>query len=75
MKQFELEQSILDCWHVTDDIDLLYHNVMENNMSVDDIANTLLGIKHLYNMRFNKCWNDFEGTIEEYRMRLKNNEM
>lgn len=61
--RFDVEQGILSCWHVTDDIDLLYKQVMDGNPSTDDIANVLLGIKTIYNMRFNNLFEDFEETI------------
>lgn len=61
--RFDVEQGILSCWHVTDDIDLLYKQVMEGDPTTDDIANTLLGIKHIYSMRFNNLFNDFEQSI------------
>jgi hypothetical protein len=63
MDRFDLEQSILQCWNVCDDIDLLYENVMEKDMSVDDIANALLGMKTLYQMKFDKCFNCFETLV------------
>lgn len=65
--RFELEQDILTCWNVTGDIDLLYTNVMERDMTKDEIANVLLGMKSIYEMKFNKAWDSFERTIEEMR--------
>lgn len=55
----DLEENIMNCWHIIDDIDLLYENVM-SDMSADNIASVLLGLKHLYQMRFDKCFNSFE---------------
>ena len=49
---FDLEQEIMKTWHVVDDIQLLNENVMETDMSTDDIANALLGLENIYNMRF-----------------------
>lgn len=67
--RFDLEQNILKCWNVTEDIDLLYENVMENDdMSKDDIANTLLGMKQLYEMKFNKLWDNFEILVSEKKL-------
>ena len=62
--RFDLEQEIMNCWNVTDDIDLLYENVLEKEMSVDDIANALLGMKTLYQMKFEKCFETFETVIK-----------
>jgi hypothetical protein len=57
-KMFDLEQSILDCWRVTNDVELVYDNF--DSMSKDEVLNALLGIKQLYELKFNKAWNDFE---------------
>lgn len=73
MKIFDLEQAILGCWHVTDDIELLYERIGDstdfqgmNPKHVDDIMNILLGLREVYDMRFNKCWSIFEETTKEY---------
>ena len=66
MKIFDLEQEIMKAWHVVDDIQLLNENVMETNMSTDDIANVLLGLESIYNMRFQKVFNMFEDLCKEY---------
>lgn len=67
--RFDLEQNIMRCWNVTEDIDLLYENVMENSdMTTDDIANALLGMKQLYDMKFEKLWSNFETLIREKKL-------
>lgn len=62
--RFDLEQEILQCWSVTSDIHLLFESVMEREMNQDQIANVLLGIKELYELKFNKCFNTFERLVE-----------
>lgn len=66
--RFDLEQGILKCWNITDDIYLLYENVMESEMSKDDIANTLLGIHKLYEMKFEKLFANFETLVQEKKL-------
>lgn len=61
--RFDLEQQILDVWKVTDDIELVYKNTMDRDMSKDEIANVLLGIKSLYELKFNQLWDTFESCI------------
>lgn len=73
MKIFDLEQEIMKAWHVVDDIDLLYENVIETDMSTDDIANVLLGLESVYNMRFQKLFNTFEDICKEYHAMRKEN--
>ena len=61
--RFDLEQNILDCWKITDDIDLLFRNVMEEELDKDKIANALLGLQTIYSMRFEQLWQTFENLV------------
>lgn len=64
---FALEQAILDCWHVTSDIKLIYDN--SESLTEDQLANALLGLKELYELKFNHLWNEFEHAVEQTRTR------
>lgn len=66
--RFDLEQNIMNCWNVTEDMHLLYENVMENDLTTDQIANALLGIHQLYEMKFNKLFQNFEKLIKEKKL-------
>ena len=61
--RFDLEQNILDCWKITDDINLLYRNVMEEELDKDKISNVLLGLQAIYGMRFEQMWETFETVV------------
>lgn len=63
--RFDLEQEIMQCWNVVDDINLLYENVsnMNNFEKQDEIANFLLGIKTIYNARFEQMFKTFEDCL------------
>lgn len=56
----DFEQQLLTCWNVTSDIDMLYEGVMESDLTTDQIANALLGLKEMYELRFDKCFRTFE---------------
>jgi len=60
--RFDLEQQLLDAWKVTDDIQLAYELSMEGN-DPDQLANLLLGLKTLYDIKFNKLWDTFESCV------------
>lgn len=73
--RFDLEQDIMLCWSVVDDVDLLMESVVDNPKyaavpakSVDDISNALMGIKELYNLRFERLWETFlqSHNLNEY---------
>ncbi len=62
--RFDLEQEILNCWRVVDDLKILYENVLENsNLDKDEVANILIGLSQLYEMRFEKTFHIFEECI------------
>jgi hypothetical protein len=73
MTQFDLEQAIIRLWGTDEDIELLYASVMEKNPSKDDIANALLGLKTIIQLRGEKCFELFETfTREHYELRKQN---
>jgi hypothetical protein len=69
---FDLEQSIMKCWNVVDDLDLLYKQSMDRQkpFTEDEWANLLLGMKELYQLKFEECFSEFEkicGDFHKYR--------
>lgn len=60
---FDLEQAILDCWHVTTDIEHVYR--ASERMTDDQIQNVLIGMKELYEIKFNHMWNEFERFLKD----------
>lgn len=76
-KIFDLEQEILQCWRVTDDIDLTTSWFVEDPKwegmdpaLTDALMNKYFGIKELYELRFDKLFKTFEEVCTEYhRMR------
>ena len=63
--RFDLEQQIMDCWGVIDDIKILSEHVMEDDdADTDSIANTLIGIERLYRLKFEKLFRTFETAIK-----------
>ena len=63
--RFDLEQGIMKCWNITDDIDLLCEGVLENEMSQDDISNVLIGLKALYDIKFDRLFRQFEELLAQ----------
>ena len=62
--RFDLEQQIMACWNVTSDIETLFEGVIESDMTPDQIANILLGMKQLYELKFDKMFRTFEQLIQ-----------
>ena len=68
--RFDLEQHIMECWNVTSDVDMLLEAILDSprfsDMPAeysDRIANMLLGMKELYEMRFERLFKTFEDCI------------
>jgi hypothetical protein len=63
--RFDLEQEIMECWNITSDLQDVYRYVMEgdsemNTVQRDRVANLLLGLSELYELKFNKAFRTFE---------------
>jgi len=59
---FRLEERIMDCWRVVDDIKVIYEEHLDSpeQMSEDEMANILLGLSTLYNRKFDRLFTEFE---------------
>ena len=67
--RFDLEQHILKCWNITEDINLLNYNVLEKDMSKDEISNYLLGLKTIYECKFSELFDTFGELIEKGKIK------
>lgn len=65
VNRFDLEQQIMACWSVCEDIDTLYKQLDLREMSQGEIENCLLGLKTLYQMKFEQLFAMFEDMIKE----------
>ncbi len=59
--RFHLEQEIMDCWGVTDDIQTIIDHC--EDLTEDQLMNNLIGIKELYDLKFRTMFDTFEGLI------------
>lgn len=67
---FDMEQQVMTCWSVCEDLGTLYEGVLDQDMDQDKIANCLLGMKELYQLKFEKLWDHFEQVTREiYQLR------
>lgn len=81
MKIFDLEQSLMSCWQIIDDLELLAAYIYDDEFfqgidpkHADFLHNKLSGLKDVYEMRFNKQWADFESMTKEYHNARKSGE-
>lgn len=59
--RFDLEQNIMQCWNVCDDIQLLLDSWDE--LDEDGKQNYLIGLKQMYQLKFERTWNTFESCV------------
>jgi hypothetical protein len=67
--RFDLEQQILNCWNIIEDIKLLDKSVLEGkieggSLTHDEISNYLLGLETIYNMKFEQMFATFSDLIK-----------
>ena len=70
MKVNDLEDKIMSVWSTAEDIDTFLYRYSDSpaaEMSEDDIANTLLGIKALHEQRCQRLWDAFEEVLKSNR--------
>jgi hypothetical protein len=61
--RFDLEQQIMNCWHIIDDVKILNEYVLESDLTKDQISNALLGLEEIYQMKFDKLFRTFEELV------------
>ena len=77
-KIFDLEQRIMNCWSLVDDVKLVAEKIgddpaMEDIPAkhVDTLQNLLLGLECIYQLKFERLFSDFEDVCRVYHQRGK----
>lgn len=75
---FDLEQQIMQCWNVVDDIKLIYTSVCDDPFysgmqpeHEDKLANLMLGMSELYALKFDQMFKTFEKVCADYHSARK----
>jgi hypothetical protein len=71
--RFDLEQQIMNCWNIIEDIKLLNLYVLEGKpeggeMTTDDISNYLLGLETIYGLKFDQLFNIFSTLVHDKKI-------
>jgi hypothetical protein len=56
----ELEERIMECWSILDHIDTTLQIVDRTDGDIDAVSNALIGIKQLYQTKFEMLFETFE---------------
>ena len=76
--RFDLEQAIMNAWATSEDLDLVYHNTDNLNLTskdADTIQNQMLGLKYLFELRMEKVWSIFEDMIKDEQFKSLNDDV
>ena len=67
--RFNLEAEIMSVWNTKDDLESITSRMMDDPdpMSEDAIANVLIGLSELHDIRCKKLFNVFEVMVKERR--------
>ena len=78
---FSLEQQIMQCWQVVDDVDTVTKWFVDSPewegmdpKLCDALMNKYFAIKELYDLKFDEMWHTFENVCKEYHKREVNDE-
>lgn len=65
-KPYELEEKIMDCWSVCNDLKTAYTQICdgEREPTIDEITNALMGMEQLYNWKFEQLFFIFEQILK-----------
>jgi len=68
--RFDLEQQIMTCWNIIDDIKLLNIGVLEGKpdgteLTTDDVSNYLMGLEAIYGLKFEQMFNTFSTLVNQ----------
>ena len=63
--RFDLEQEIMQCWNVTDDIKAIYtYHLDKQALTEDELGNILIGLEKLYQIKFETLFDTFEQCLK-----------
>jgi len=65
--RFNLEQRIMECWMVVDDIRTVYTRHLDGDkpLTEDELANILIGMEKLYDIKFYNLFSTYEKLLRE----------
>lgn len=67
--RFVLEEAIVACFNVTDDLELIVEEVLDGNVGPDELANMLQGVAAVHKLRCDKAFRIFSQLIENGKLK------
>lgn len=66
--RFTLEQEIMNCWQVVDDLRVIIDRMAKEDGSSADVFEAITGMRALYQMKFEQLFAVFEQLIQEQKI-------
>jgi hypothetical protein len=63
--QLDLEQDILRCWNITDDLGEILDDLESGHMEIHEAVEALRAYQTVYQRRFDRCFRSFEQHTRE----------
>lgn len=71
MTPYKLEEAIMSCWNVVEDIRTIYEFPDQRKMTEDELQNSLLGLMTIYQLKFEKLFDIYEQLLREGKLTLE----
>ena len=67
MKLYDLEQPIMECWSVCNDIETVFRQIGdgERDPTQDELMNALMGMQQLYQWKFEQLFFKYEEMLKD----------
>lgn len=65
---FDLEQSIMQNWGITDDLRTIVTGIHEHGIPIDQVAAMLTGLAELYELKFDRTYNEFSDLVSKGKL-------
>ena len=68
-KMYDLEQAIMDCWHICDDLQVVFRQIGDGDRepTQDELMNALMGMQQVYQWKFEQLFNLYEDVLRGQR--------
>ena len=66
-KLYDLEPMIMDCWHVCNDLEVVFRQIgdADRDPTQDELMNALIGLQQVYQWKFEQLFNKYEEVMHD----------
>ena len=74
---YDIEEHIMDCWRVCNDLETVFKQVGDSRIepTEDELMNTLMGMKQLYEWKFEQLFLVYEALMLEQKPKLNGEDL